>query len=108
MPKDMKGVMDEWKSGALHSGSKNGPVVKSQKQAVAIGLSQQRQQGKAVPPKPKKKASAGKSKPPAGLSDSHPPGSVGRAPRPIKAPKTLAGRRDASHAKAYPDQEDDY
>lgn len=36
----MKTVMDEWKAGTLHSGSKTGPVVKSQKQAVAIGLSQ--------------------------------------------------------------------
>ena len=32
--------MDEWKAGTLHSGSKKGPVVKSQKQAVAIALNQ--------------------------------------------------------------------
>jgi hypothetical protein len=44
MPKSVKGVMDEWKAGALHSGSKHGPVVKNQKQAVAIALSEQRQQ----------------------------------------------------------------
>jgi len=36
----MKVVMDEWKAGTLHSGSKKGPLVRSQKQAVAIGLSQ--------------------------------------------------------------------
>jgi len=36
----VKSVMDEWKSGTLHSGSKKGPVVRSQKQAVAIALSQ--------------------------------------------------------------------
>jgi len=36
----VKKVMDEWKAGTLHSGSKKGPVVKSQKQAVAIALSQ--------------------------------------------------------------------
>jgi hypothetical protein len=42
MPKDMKGVMHEWKEGVLHSGSKKGPVVKDQKQAIAIGLSEQR------------------------------------------------------------------
>ena len=42
----MKGTMDEWKAGTLHSGSKKGPVVKSQKQAIAIGLSQQRKLGK--------------------------------------------------------------
>lgn len=35
-------VMHEWGSGALHSGSKHGPKVKSQKQAVAIALSEAR------------------------------------------------------------------
>lgn len=35
-------TMSEWGKGKLHSGSKQGPVVKSQKQAVAIALSQQR------------------------------------------------------------------
>lgn len=33
-------VMHEYKTGTLHSGSKKGPVVKSQKQAVAIALSE--------------------------------------------------------------------
>ena len=37
--KKVKKVMHEWKEGTLHSG-KGGPVVKSQKQAVAIALSQ--------------------------------------------------------------------
>ena len=36
----VKTVMDEWKAGTLHSGSKKGPKVRSQKQAVAIALSQ--------------------------------------------------------------------
>lgn len=36
----IKKVMKEWKAGALHSGSKKGPVVKSQKQAIAIALSE--------------------------------------------------------------------
>jgi hypothetical protein len=36
----MKTVMDEFKAGSLHSGSKKGPLVKNPKQAVAIGLSQ--------------------------------------------------------------------
>lgn len=36
----VKKVMHEWKAGSLHSGSKKGPVVKSQKQAVAIALSE--------------------------------------------------------------------
>jgi len=40
MPFDQ--VMSKWKSGSLHSGSKKGPVVKNQKQAVAIMLSEKR------------------------------------------------------------------
>ena len=35
-------VMHEWKEGELHSGSKKGPVVKNQKQAIAIALSEKR------------------------------------------------------------------
>jgi Family of unknown function (DUF6496) len=35
-------TMHEWGQGNLHSGSKKGPVVKNQKQAVAIALSQAR------------------------------------------------------------------
>jgi len=31
-------VMEEYKAGKLHSGSKSGPMVKSRKQAIAIGL----------------------------------------------------------------------
>lgn len=34
--------MEEFKAGSLHSGSKKGPKVKSRKQAIAIGLSEQR------------------------------------------------------------------
>jgi hypothetical protein len=33
-------VMGEYGKGMLHSGSKTGPVVKSQKQAVAIAMSE--------------------------------------------------------------------
>ena len=50
----VKKVMDEWKSGELHSGSKKGKVVKSQKQAVAIALSEARKRGLKVEPKKKK------------------------------------------------------
>jgi ribosomal protein L21E len=39
--KKISKVMREYKAGELHSG-KGGPVVKSQKQAVAIALSQAR------------------------------------------------------------------
>ena len=44
MPKDVEGVMHEYKEGTLHSGSKKGPKVTSRKQAIAIALSEQRQQ----------------------------------------------------------------
>ena len=36
----VKLVMEEFKEGALHSGSKKGPVVKKPKQAIAIALSE--------------------------------------------------------------------
>jgi len=47
MPFDQ--VFKKWKAGKLHSGSKRGPRVTSQKQAVAIYLSEKRaaQNGKA-------------------------------------------------------------
>jgi uncharacterized protein DUF6496 len=35
-------VMHKWKASDLHSGSKSGPRVSSQKQAVAIMLSEKR------------------------------------------------------------------
>lgn len=38
--KKVEKVMKEYKEGTLHSGSKKGPVVKSQKQAIAIALSE--------------------------------------------------------------------
>ncbi len=46
--------------GKLRSGSKSGPKVKSRKQAIAIGLSEARAQGKKVPKAPAKKAPAKK------------------------------------------------
>lgn len=42
MPKDIEGVMHEFKHGELHSGSKHGPVVKNRAQAVAIAISEQK------------------------------------------------------------------
>lgn len=44
--KKIKKVMHEWKEGELHSGSKKGPMVTNQKQAVAIALSEARKAGK--------------------------------------------------------------
>ena len=38
--KAMKQVMHEWGSGKLRSGSKKGPKVTNQRQAVAIALSE--------------------------------------------------------------------
>jgi len=34
----VRATMHEYKAGRLHSGSKKGPIVKSRKQALAIGL----------------------------------------------------------------------
>lgn len=56
----MQKTMEEFKEGNLHSGSKKGPVVKSQKQAVAIGLSQARKAGESVPAKSRFKDAKGK------------------------------------------------
>lgn len=39
-------VMSKWKSGKLRSGSKSGPAVTSRKQAIAIKLSEQRNEAK--------------------------------------------------------------
>lgn len=44
-------VMKEFSEGDLHSGSKNGPPVKSRKQAVAVALSEARRAGEDVAPK---------------------------------------------------------
>jgi len=46
--KKISKVMTEYSKGELHSGGKSGPVVKSQKQAIAIALSEA---GKAKPRK---------------------------------------------------------
>lgn len=51
----VKKTMHERERGTLRSGS-TGKRVTSKKQAVAIGLSEARRDGKKVPKKPKKKA----------------------------------------------------
>lgn len=45
-------VVSEFKSGELHSGSKHGPLVTSPAQAKAIALSEAREHGEHVAPKP--------------------------------------------------------
>lgn len=45
----VKGEMHRFKKGDLHSG-KGGPVVKDRKQAIAIALSEKRQQTSGEPP----------------------------------------------------------
>jgi len=40
--KKISKVMEEFKNEKLHSGSKKGPLVKNQKQAIAIALSEVR------------------------------------------------------------------
>jgi len=39
-PAGVKQEMEKFKAGTLHSGSKNGPLVKNRKQAIAISLSE--------------------------------------------------------------------
>jgi hypothetical protein len=50
-------AMHEMKRGELRSG-RSGKKVTSRKQAIAIGLSEARQQGAKVPPAPLRRASA--------------------------------------------------
>lgn len=45
MQKFAKHEMGKFKRGKLHSGSKKGPIVKTQKQATAIMLSSAREKG---------------------------------------------------------------
>jgi hypothetical protein len=47
-------VMEEFKEGALHSGSKKGPKVKSRRQAVAIAISEAKKSGARIPKKKRK------------------------------------------------------
>lgn len=49
----VKKVMEEFKHGDLHSGSKKGPSVTNPKQAIAIGLSEARKEGAKIPKKGK-------------------------------------------------------
>lgn len=46
-------VMDKFRKMRLHSGSKQGPLVRSPRQAKAIQISEARGEGKAIPYKKK-------------------------------------------------------
>ena len=59
--KKVERAMHERKRGTLKSG-RSGRKVKSRKQAIAIGLSEARKEGKKVPKKKKKKGGRRKSK----------------------------------------------
>jgi hypothetical protein len=48
-------IMPDFQAGTLHSG-KNGPIVKSKKQAKAIQISYARKEGHDIPEKPKRKS----------------------------------------------------
>ena len=61
-------VMGEFKSGALHSGSKKGPAVTNPKQAVAIALSEARKAGAKVPMKKAEGGSVDFERTPASIS----------------------------------------
>lgn len=52
--KSVEEAVRKYKKGRLVSGG-SGQKVKSRKQAIAIGLSEARQEGAKVPPPPKKK-----------------------------------------------------
>lgn len=54
-PAKIQKVMHEFKAGALHSGSKKGPVVKNKKQAIAIALSEAGMAKKTIKKTTKKK-----------------------------------------------------
>ena len=49
--------MQRFRAGKLHSGSKRGPVVKSEKQARAIQISEARAEGKKIPKRKAKRKS---------------------------------------------------
>lgn len=50
----IKKVMEEYKEGKLHRGSKTGPLVNNRKQAIAIGLSEAKKASAKIPKKGKK------------------------------------------------------
>jgi hypothetical protein len=49
--KKISKVMEEFKHGKLHSGSKKGPLVTNEKQGIAIALSEARKKGAEIPKK---------------------------------------------------------
>jgi len=83
-------VMHKWKSGKLHSGSKTGPKVKSQKQAIAIMLSEKRAEDANGGKYPEKRAMGGPIMGPGvagpmGPMGATPGGMMPQAPMPMNA-----------------------
>ena len=74
-------TMHEWGEGKLRSGSKHGPVVKSQKQAVAIAMHEAGMSKSAKQPHPKTNPGSYDSSPHRG-ADKPPPGEKFRGPQP--------------------------
>lgn len=91
-------VMGEFKSGTLHSGSKKGPMVKSPKQAIAIGLSEARKAGAKIP---LRKAEGGKVKAPPPKAKPYDPVKDEPTSRPLTADqvRNLRNRMKASPPK---------
>lgn len=92
-------VMDKWKSGKLHSGSKTGKVVRNQKQAIAIMLSEKRAEDKNGGKYPGKFMGgpmmgggvAGGGAGPMGPMGVNPGQMMPQAPSPMAAPMGMAG-----------------
>jgi len=82
--KKVEKAMHEKKRGQLKSG-RSGATVKSRKQAIAIGLSEARKEGKKVPPKKTAKKSAKKS-----------------AAKKKSAPKKSAAKKKSTSRKSAP------
>jgi len=86
--KKVETAMKEKKAGTLKSG-RSGKKVTSRKQAIAIGLSEARKEGKKVPKKASKKKAAKKS-----------PAKKKAAAKKKSAPKKSASKKSASKKSA--------
>src|SRR3954470_22551087 len=93
--KKVERAMHEKKQGTLKSG-RSGKKVKSRQQAIAIGLSEARQEGKKVP---KKKSSRSKAAPKKRSSRSKAPPKKKAAPKKRGARSKGASKKKAARSK---------